>query len=230
MPLTPGRRTAETTHIRWDGGLLVKRLAAGFGFTGSAFTLGALGGGWFWLLAAVVAIPGTYTLTAAPRAYTAPCPACGALLGASVVRVPDVPLLAREVTDVRCVRCGVYLDCHEGVVREAPFNRAHDEPFYELTLSDKVFDTLDWSDRCVRCGREATRGLKPSSAQGVATGAGATLGALERGSVSYCERHGSENSAEDRGILAVRHGDRVIVRTSLYAAYRTALDRSVVAG
>jgi hypothetical protein len=115
-------------------------------------------------------------------------------------------------------------------VREAPFNRAHDTPFYELTLSVAVFDTLDWSDRCVRCGREATRGLKPSTAQGVATGPGATLGALERGSVPYCERHGSENSAEDRGILAVRHGDRVIVRTSLYAAYRTALDRSVVAG
>lgn len=226
MPITAGRRTPDVTRVHRSNALLAKRLAGAAGFLGASIGLGASLGGFWWILSAIVAIPGVFTLSAARRPFTAPCPACGSLLGATLLHLPDEPVVGHDATDVRCDACGVYVDSYAGSVREVPFNRAGDSPGYELWLPAKHLGSLRWGDRCLVCKEAATRALNLAKFPvGVLSGFEATLDAKPDGAhAPYCAKHGDASDPAGRALLVARSGDRVTVQLSLYAAYRAFLD------
>ncbi len=226
MTLTRARRTAEITHVTRNRALLAKRLIAGSGFMAASVGIGASLGGFFWALSAVVAIPGVFTLLSARRPFTAPCPACGALLGDDLLHLPDEPVMGHDAVDLRCRACGVYVDCLGRSVREAPFNRALESPGYELSFPSDRFADVRWGDRCVRCGDPATRGLRLARFDvGVLSGFEAALDAAPDGTaIPYCAKHGDGSDPSSRGVVVARSPGRVAVQFSLYAAYRAFLD------
>lgn len=228
MTLTRSRRTPDATRVTRNNALLAKRLVAGAGFLAASLGLGAGVGGWVWLAAAVVAIPGVFTLASAKKPFTAPCPACGALLGDDLLHLPDEPVMGSDATDLRCRACGIYVDCMGAVVREVPFNRVLDAPGYEVTFAADGFDKVRWGAKCVRCGEPATRALRLARFEvGVLSGFEAKLdGAPDGTSVPYCAKHGDESDPMGRAVVVARSPGRVAVQFSLYAAYREFLDEN----
>lgn len=228
MALTRGRRSPDTTHVTRNLSLLAKRLVAGAGFLGASLGLGAGVGGWAWALSVLVAIPGVFTLVSARKPFTAPCPACGALLGDGLLHLPDEPVMGSDATDLRCRACGVYVDCMGAQVREVPFNRLQDAPGYELTFLPDDFAKARWGKKCVRCGAEATRALRLARFEiGVLSGFEATLDGTPDGStVPYCAKHGDESDPAGRAVVVARSPGRVEVQFSLYATYREFLDEN----
>jgi hypothetical protein len=225
MPLVRGRRTPDTTSLARDGALLAKRVALGGAFVAAAAGVGLGVGGAAWALAAVVSLPGLYTLASARRPFTAPCPGCGATLGGAVVHLPDEPVLARGATDVRCASCGIYVDGVAAGVREVPFNRLLDAPGYELTVMDGELANVAWGARCVACGEAATRGLRLAKGAGIVSGEGAAFEAtLAAGAVPYCAAHGGGATPAARALVVARSGASAAIQVSLYAAYRRLLD------
>lgn len=226
MPLQRDRRTPETTAVRRDGALGARRALVGAAFVGAAAGLGLGVGGFAWALAALVSLPGIYTLASAARPYTAPCPGCGASLGGGLLHLPDDPVLARGATDVRCDACGIYVDGTGAGVREVPFNRALEAPGYEFAVAPGVEAELDWGDRCVACGEPATRALElAKGARGVASGEGASFEATPAvGRVPYCAAHGDGAAPAERRVLVARSRDATVIQFRLYASYRRVLD------
>lgn len=226
MTLTRGRRSPDLTRVSRNGSLLAKRLIAGSGFMAASVGLGAGLGGFFWLLSAVVAIPGVFTLLSARRPFTAPCPACGALLGDGLLHLPDEPVMGADAIDLRCRACGVYVDCLGGGVREVPFNRCLDAPGYEVSFTPEHFAKVRFGTRCVACGDPATRALRLARFEvGVLSGFEATLDAEPDGAgVPYCAKHGEASDPAGRAAVVARSPGRVEVQMSLYAAYREFLD------
>ncbi len=228
MTLTRGRRSPELTRVSRNPTLLAKRLIAGSGFMAASLGLGAALGGFYWLLAGVVAIPGAFTLLSAWRPFTAPCPACGALLGDGLLHLPDEPVMGADAVDLRCRACGAYVDCMGGSVREVPFNRRLDAPGYEVTFTLEHFAKVRWGARCVACGDEATRALRLARFEvGVLSGFEAALDAAPDGEhVPFCAKHGEASDPAGRAVVVARSPGRVEVQLSLYAAYREFLDRN----
>jgi hypothetical protein len=225
MPLVHGRRTPDTTALTRDGALVAKRVALGGAFVAAALGVGVGVGGVAWALAAVVSLPGLYTLASARRPFTAPCPGCGSTLGDAVVHLPDEPVLARGATDVRCAACGIYVDGVAGGVREVPFNRTLDAPGYELAVPESALPELRWGERCVACGEAATRGLQLRKGGGIVSGEGATFtDARPPGTVPYCAAHGGGVTPSERALVVAKSGAAVTLQLSLYASYRRLLD------
>jgi len=225
MPLVRGRRTPDTPTLARDAALLAKRVALGGLIVAVAAGVGVGVGGLAWALAALVSLPGLYTLASARRPFTAPCPGCGATLGGAVVHLPDEPVLARGATDVRCAACGIYVDGVAAGVREVPFNRLLDAPGYELTLVEGELPHLAWGERCVACGEPATRGLRLAKGPGIVSGEGASFEAeLTAGAVPYCAAHGSGVTPAGRALQVARSGASAAIQLSLYATYRRLLD------
>lgn len=228
MTLTRARRSPEITRVTKNRALLAKRIVAGAGFLGASAALGAGLGGYFWALSALVAIPGAFTLASARAPYTAPCPACGALLGDDLLHLPDEPVMGSDTTDLRCHACGIYVDCLGGTVREVPFNRTLDAPGYELTLAPKELPALRWGDGCVACGDPATRALRLARFEvGVLSGFEASLDAQPDGAnVPFCAKHGEGVDPIGRSLVVARTPRSVEVSFRLYAAYRRFLDEN----
>lgn len=220
MALRAGRRTANQTLIASDLSLLARRAAIGGALLGGGVALGWLVGGWAWAIGALFAIPGATTLAAARDHYVAPCPGCGARLGAALFVGPDEPVIARGVEDHRCDVCGIYVDAASGVVREVPFGRVHELPTYALALDGEKMSSLTWGDRCVDCGELATRRLPLTDRARGLLSEGRGLGA--EGDVPFCDAHGAERGA--RGVVVARSGPRAVVQFASYAAYRAFLD------
>ena len=224
--LLRGRRSPDQTEVRRDLSLVIRRAVVGGSFAAASGALAIGVGGWAWALAGVLAIPAAFTLSSIRTPFVAPCPGCGSLLGASLVQLPDEPVMGPRVHDLRCGACGIYVDASSGVVREVPFRRALESPGYECTLSAEHLDALSWGDACVRCGHPATRALRLSSREaGVISGIEATLDAAVDGrSPGYCEAHGGGDDPLSRALVVARTPGRVTVQFSLYAAYRALLD------
>lgn len=226
MPLRHGLRSPETTTVRRDGVLAIQRALVGAGFVGVAVGLAMGVGGVAWALAALVSLPGLYTLTSALRPFVAPCPGCGATLGGGILHLPDDPVLARGATDVRCDACGIYVDGTASGVREVPFNRVLDAPGYTLTLPPDGWEAFLWGDRCIACNEPATCGLRLAARPvGIVSGEDAVWEAAPgAGRVPYCARHGEGTTPAERHVLVARSRDGVSVQLRLYAAYRRLLD------
>lgn len=215
--------------MRLDMGLAARRLSVGLAVLGAAITLGAFGArwsAWAWLLAAVAAIPGAFTLASARHPFVAPCPACGGLVGASLIHLPDEATLGANVENHRCHDCGVYLDASGGAVREVPFHRRLDGPGYECTVEPARMAELSWGDACVVCRAPATRGLALAAFDvGVLSGHEARVEAPADGHrVPYCDAHGDAPDPASRAVLVARGRERVTVQFSLYGAYRAFVD------
>lgn len=228
MTLTRARRTPDATRVTRNNALFAKRLVAGAGFLAASLGLGVGVGGWVWLAAAVVAIPGAFTLVSAGKPFTAPCPACGALLGDDLLHLPDEPVMGSDATDLRCRACGIYVDCVGAVVREVPFNRVLDAPGYEVSFAADAFDKVRWGSKCVRCADAATRALRLARFEvGVLSGFEASLdGPTDGTCVPYCAKHGEESDPTGRALVVARSPGRVVAQFSLYAAYRAFLDEN----
>lgn len=226
MSLVYARRSVGSSLLRRDLRLVARRLVVGSGFVGGALGLGVVVGGWAWLAAAVVAIPGAFTLAAVRQPYVVDCPGCGATLGAGLVNLPDEPVVAASVRDLRCHACGIYLDLNAGVAREVPFSRDLDGPGYELTLDADDFAGFAWGADCLRCQAPATRGLRLlPAAMGVLSGHGARLEAgLDPACPPYCDAHGEGDDPVSRALIVARHGGKVVVQLSGYGVYRALLD------
>jgi hypothetical protein len=218
MALRAGRRTADLTRITSDPAVAARRASLGAALMGAGGALGWRFGGWVWAVGALLVIPGATTLAAARHHYVAPCPGCGARLGAAVFVGPDEPVIARGALDHRCAACGIYVDVASGVVREVPFGRTQELPTYALALDAAALPSLAWGDRCVGCGEEGTRRLTLT-----ARSRGLLLSEGEpgvEGAVPFCAAHGAAGA---RGVEVAR-GERVTVAFASYAAYRAFLD------
>lgn len=224
--LLRGRRSPDRTEVRRDLSLVVRRALVGGSFAAASGALALAVGGWAWALAGVLAIPAAFTLASIRRPFVAPCPGCGSLLGASLVQLPDEPVMGPYVHNLRCGACGIYVDASTGVVREVPFHRALESPGYECSLGAGHLDDLAWSGECVRCGQAATRALRLSRREaGVISGHEATLDAEVDGrSPGYCAQHGEGDDPVSRALVVARTPGRVTVQLSLYSAYRGLLD------
>lgn len=224
--LVRGRRTPDQTEVRRDLGLVLRRALVGGSFAAASGALGAFVGGWAWAASAVLAIPAAFTLASVRRPFVAPCPGCGALLGAAILQLPDEPVLGPRVHDHRCAACGIYVDASTGVVREVPFQRALGAPGYECALDAARLSELAWGDACVRCAKPATRALRLLDRDtGVLTGAGATLDAAVDGAApGYCDEHGASDDPAARALVVARTPARATVQFAVYAAYRAFLD------
>ncbi len=226
MALVYAQRSVGSSLLRRDLSLVARRAAVGSGFVGGALALGTSVGGWAWLAAAVVAIPGVFTLAAVRQPFVVDCPACGSTLGAGLVNLPDEPVVGPSVRDLRCPACGIYLDLSAGVAREVVFSRTLDGPGYELTLDAAALDALVWGSDCLVCQAAASRSLKllPAS-MGVLSGTGARLESpADPSRPSYCDRHGDGDDPLSRGLIVARHGGKVIVQLQGYGVYRRLLD------
>jgi len=226
MALVHGRRSVASSQLRRDLRLVLRRAVVGSGFVGGAFALGAAVGGWAWLAACVVAIPGFFTLAAMRQPFVVDCPGCGQTLGDGLVNLPDEPTVSPSVRDLRCHACGIYLDLSAGIAREAPFSRTLDGPGYELTLDAADLDAFDWGTVCLVCEAKATRGLRLlPAAMGVLSGTGAHLdGPAEPTRPSYCDAHGDADDPLSRRLIVARHGGKIIVQLQGYGLYRARLD------
>lgn len=224
--LLRGRRSPGQTEVRRDLALVARRALVGGSFAAASGALALAVGGWAWALAGVLAIPAAFTLASVRRPFVAPCPGCGSLLGASLVQLPDEPVMGPQVRDLRCGACGIYVDASAGAVREVPFRRALESPGYECTLPAGHLAALAWGDGCVRCGEAATRGLRLSAREaGVISGSEAALDAPADGlAPGYCAAHGGGDDPSARALVVARTPGRVTVQFSLYAAYRAFLD------
>jgi hypothetical protein len=212
--------------VRRDLRLVVRRALVGGSFAAASGALAVAVGGWAWALAGVLAIPAAFTLASIRRPFVAPCPGCGSLLGASLVQLPDEPVLGPAAHDLRCGACGIYVDASSGVVREVPFRRALESPGFECGLAAAHLPSLAWGSDCVRCGQAATRSLRLSPREaGVISGLEATLDGVADGAApGYCAAHGDRDDPMSRGLVVARTPGRVTVQMSLYAAYRAFLD------
>ena len=183
--LTRGRRTPDSTPLRFDGVVLARRLALGGVIAGAGVGLGALVGGFAWAVGALVALPGLTTLASARRPYVSACPGCATLLGNGTLHLADDPVLGAGVQNLRCDACGVYVDATVAGVREVPFNRALDAPGYAVSFPLDAWSAVRWAPRCVACNEPATRALRLGQARrGILTGEGAVMGdALVEGAV-----------------------------------------------
>lgn len=228
MTLVHRRRTTESSEVRRDLSLVAKRAVVGTSFLGGAGALALTVGGWTWLLAGLLAIPGGFTLAALRQPFVAPCPGCSALLGNGLVNLPDEPVVGASMRDLRCHACGIYLDASGGTVREVAFSRELDGPGYELALDAEALDALTWADGCIRCQRDAVRFLTLApTTNGVLSGLGAKLAETRPGEgfyVPYCGEHGEGDDPVSRGIVVARAGKRVVVQLSVYGVYRGFLD------
>ena len=224
--LLRGRRSPDQTEVRRDLALVLRRALVGGSFAAAAGTLALAVGGWAWALAGVLAIPAAFTLASIRRPFVAPCPGCGSLLGASLVQLPDEPVLGPQVHDLRCAACGIYVDASGGTVREVPFRRTLESPGFEVGLRAAELGALAWGDACVRCGQPAARALRLSTREaGVISGHEATLGApVDGAGPGYCAAHGGLDDPQTRALVVARTPGRVTVQFSLYAAYRAFLD------
>ena len=224
--LLRGRRSPDQTEVRRDVALVLRRALVGVSFAAASGTLALAVGGWAWALAGVLAIPAAFTLASIRRPFVAPCPGCGSLLGASLVQLPDEPVMGPHVHDHRCAACGIYVDASGGTVREVPFRRTLESPGFEVGFGAAELDALAWGDACVRCGQPATRALRLSAREaGVISGHEATLDAPAEGHCpGYCSAHGGADDPQTRALVLARTPGRVTVQFSLYAAYRVFLD------
>ena len=224
--LTRGRRSPDTTPLRFDGGVLVRRLGLGGVIVGAGVGVGMLAGGFAWALGALIALPGVTTLASARRPYLARCPACESSLGGATLHLADEPVLGIGTHDHRCDACGVYVDATVAGVREVPFNRRLDVPGYGVSFPHEAWEAVRWASRCVACGEPATRALTLGRAKrGILSGDDAVMvDAVREGAVPYCAAHGERNEASARAVEVARSGDAVEVRLALYGVYRAFLD------
>ncbi len=226
VALTEGRRSAETTLAHRDLSLVARRILVGTMLVGLAAVLALKVGGWAWVLAVLLAIPGAYTLAAVRQPYVAPCPACGSPLGADLVNLPDEPVLGDGAKDLRCDACGIYVDASGRSVREVPFSRKLEGPGYECALEATNLASLQWGTVCVSCGRDAARSLALSAREiGVLSGHEASLTqGVDGTQPPYCSEHGDADDPSSRALMVARSGRRVVVQFRLYTAYRSFLD------
>lgn len=228
MSLVSRRRTAESTEVRRDWRVALRRGAAGASFLTAASALAWGVGGWAWALAGLMAIPGAFTFVSIRRPYVAACPGCGALLGTEVFHLPDEPLIGPSFHEYRCTSCGIYVDGARGTVREVPFSRSLDHPGYTLWADASALDSLVWAEGCVACQREAVRWLRLADlVSGELSGRGAVL-LSERPDrefvIPYCAAHGEGESSTARTVVVARAGARLTVQFMSYAVYRGFLD------
>jgi hypothetical protein len=221
MPVTRGLRTIETSSLRRDRSFALQRLGLGVGFLGLGLGAGLALHGWAWALTALLGFPGAFALLSAARPWVAPCPACGAPLGAALV-LPGDPILRPDTTDLRCASCGLYFDALGGLVREVPFHRVGELPTYTVALDGEHLEALVWASVCVCCGKDAARRWVLEAREvGVL---GGRWGTLEDRGVPYCDAHGEGAGPGGRGVEVARTRARAQVRFGLYAAYRIFLD------
>lgn len=224
--LTRGRRTPDSTPLRFDGAVLARRLALGGAITGAGVGVGLLGGGFVWAVGALIALPGLTTLASARRPYVGACPGCATRLGDGTLHLADDPVLGAGVQNLRCGACGVYVDATVAGVREVPFNRRLDAPGYAVSFPLDAWSAVRWAPRCVSCNEPATRALRLGQARrGILSGDDAmmTEGVTE-GAVPWCAAHGDARDDVVRAVEVARSGEAVEVRLALYGVYRAFLD------
>ena len=143
---------------------------------------------WVWLfllIAGAGVLGGVLMIFGAFKGKVAPCPFCGALLGASASG--DALTLSAEVAAVRCERCGEYcavqngqVTAHALVSREPP---AFEAPLYKNAV---------WPRGCVACGAEPVRFSSLTMAgvnlSALLVGALSTYSGSTQG-VPYCGEH-----------------------------------------